>query len=158
MNDLTPIRPEPPYDEFRMRSEAESLSAELAKMLSLVAPVTMSSDQQALWIVSAVDALKDIRASEVAEISAEVRRSVTRPSQIVPEIAKLVAVRRERRAGQIRSERPMIEGPPPPRDVMAHRGEPMTEEETAELNGILEKLGATARYRMDGSRYFPERA
>jgi hypothetical protein len=43
--------------------------------------------------------------------------------------------------------------PPTRRDLMDRRGEPMSEEDTAELNGILEKLGATARYRPDGSRY-----
>jgi hypothetical protein len=48
------------------------------------------------WIASAIDALEDIRASEVAAVSAELRRSVTRPAQIVPEIARLVSERRQR--------------------------------------------------------------
>jgi hypothetical protein len=120
-------------------------------MLGLVAPITMTADQQAIWIASAVDALQDIRASEVAAVSMEVRRTVTRPSQIVPEIAKLIAEKRSQRASRITV--PVIEGPPPKKPVMDRRGQPMSEEETAELNGILEKLGATARYRPDGSRY-----
>jgi hypothetical protein len=37
---------------------------------------------------------------------------------------------------------------------MDRRGQPMSEEDTNELNGILENLGANARYRSDGSRYF----
>ena len=56
----------------------------------------MQADAQLSWIASAIDALEDIRASEVKAVSAEVRRSVTRPAQIVPEIARLVAERRQR--------------------------------------------------------------
>lgn len=63
-------------------------------MLGLVAPSSMTVDQQTLWLASAVDALEGIRASEVAAISAQVRRSVKRHNDIVPEIAKLVAERR----------------------------------------------------------------
>lgn len=56
----------------------------------------MGSDDQASWILAAVDALEDIRPTEVAAISAELRRSVTRPAQIVPEISRLVDERRKR--------------------------------------------------------------
>jgi hypothetical protein len=73
-----------------------ALALELAKSLKLVAPVSMDSDAQLAWIASAVDALEGIQAHEVAAISAELRRSVTRHSQIVPEIAKLVAQKRSR--------------------------------------------------------------
>lgn len=68
-------------------------------MLALIAPVTMTVEQQELWLRAAVDALKDIRAEEVEAVSYEVRRSVTRPNQIVPEIAKLVSERRARPVG-----------------------------------------------------------
>lgn len=44
------------------------------------------------------------------------------------------------------------------RDVMDRRGEPMSPADTAELNRKLESLGATARYREDGSRYLVEAA
>jgi hypothetical protein len=73
-----------------------ALMLELAKSLKLVAPITMSADAQMVWLQAAVDALEGIRADEVASISAELRRSVTRPSQIVPEIAKLVHAKRQR--------------------------------------------------------------
>ena len=43
-----------------------------------------------------------------------------------------------------------------PKPLMERRGEPMSEAETAELNTALEKLGAKARYRPDGSRYMAE--
>lgn len=143
MNDLTT---QPPR-----QSDGSVLTFELGKMLSLVAPVTMTAEQQTMWLASAVDALRDIRAHEVVEVSLEVRRTVTRPSQIIPEIAKLVAEKRARHSSHI--SWPMIEGPPPKRNVMDRRGQPMSEEDTAELNGILEHLGAKARYREDGSRY-----
>ena len=74
-------------------------------MLTLVAPTSMSADQQTLWLASAVDALDGIGADEVAHISAEIRRSVTRPSQIVPAIAARVAERRaeQRKFAEYRS-------------------------------------------------------
>ncbi len=37
--------------------------------------------------------------------------------------------------------------------VMDRRGQPMSQDDTDELNSTLEKLNATARYRSDGSRY-----
>jgi hypothetical protein len=46
-----------------------------------------------------------------------------------------------------------IAGLAKPRPLMERRGEAMTQDETDELNKILENLGATARYRADGSRY-----
>lgn len=54
----------------------------------------MNAEAQMVWLQAAVDALQDIRADEVAAISAELRRSVTRHNQIVPEISKLVAAKR----------------------------------------------------------------
>jgi hypothetical protein len=116
----------------------------------------MGADAQTLWLAAAVDALTDIRASEVEAVSAEVRRSVTRPGQIVPEIARLVGERRARESRMRELSRPALEAPrriP----VMDRRGQPMSEDDTAELNAILERLGATARYCKDGSRYMIEK-
>lgn len=76
------------------------LRIEIAKMLKLVAPISMGAETQAVWINAAIDALEDIRSEEVQGVSAEIRRSVTRPAQIVPEIARLVAERRERQRGR----------------------------------------------------------
>ena len=153
MNDLTQIPPQPPSQEFRMRSEAEGVSAELAKMLGLVAPVTMSGDQQALWLASAVDALQDIRAAEVAQVSMEVRRTVTRPSQIVPEIAKLVGERRARSRRIAELEPPKNALPPPPKHIMDRDRRNFTANDWAELSAHLEKVGSPVRYRADGTRY-----
>lgn len=100
MTDVTRIipatQPAPLSQRYSTTSEAQSLSIELAKCLRLVAPASMGSDDQASWILAAIDALEDIRANEVASVSAELRRSVTRPAQIVPEIARLVDEKRKR--------------------------------------------------------------
>lgn len=85
-------------------SEAQALAAEVAKCLKLVAPAGMNAEQQTVWLHTAVDALEDIRPTEVAAISTELRRMVTRPAQIVPEIARLVAEKR-RRSTTTRGER-----------------------------------------------------
>ncbi len=57
------------------------------------------------------------------------------------------------RPAQPALDTPVVEIPLPPRPVMDRRGEAMSDDDTAELNTLLEKLGATARYRADGSRY-----
>lgn len=147
MNNLTRIPSQAQSDGY----SPNSITVELAKALALVAPITMSTDQQEMWLRAAIDTLYDIRPDELAAVSLQVRKSVTRPSQIVPEIARLVA---ERRASRARiNELVAIPAPSRPKPVMDRRGEPMSEEDTAELNRILEGLGATARYRPDGSRY-----
>lgn len=87
-----PIRPSSPLP----LSEVQGLAAEVAKCLKLVAPSSMGAEQQTVWLHAAVDALQDIRQTEVAAVSAELRRSVTRPAQIVPEIARLVSEKRKR--------------------------------------------------------------
>lgn len=43
--------------------------------------------------------------------------------------------------------------PLPRKHVMDRRGQAMTLAETDELNALLEKQGANARYRSDGTRY-----
>jgi DNA (cytosine-5)-methyltransferase 1 len=92
MNDLT--KTPSPKLSVAYSANAE-MTVELAKMLALVMPISMSGEQQELWLRAAVDSLQEIRPMEVAAISAELRRSVTRPSQIVPEIARLVDERRK---------------------------------------------------------------
>lgn len=151
MNDLTPTH----YTPQSHGSSAE-LAIELAKMLALVAPTSMSSDQQEVWLRAAIDSLDGIQAKEVSQVSMEVRRSVTRPSQIVPEISRLVAEHRRERSRVAAQQREMDEirtALPPPKDLMSLRGKPMSKSDTAALNAQLESLGAKARYRPDGSRY-----
>lgn len=94
---VVPIRPSSPLQP----SEAKALAGELAKCLKLVAPASMAAEHQTVWLHAAVDALQDIRANEVADVSAEIRRTATRPAQIVPMIAELVAKKRSRATSSI---------------------------------------------------------
>ena len=82
-------------------------------MLALVAPSTMTAEQQTLWLAAAVDSLQDIRPEEIAKVSAEVRRSVQRHNQVVPKIAELVARDRASRANRITA--PNVYPPEPKR-------------------------------------------
>jgi hypothetical protein len=123
-------------------------------MLGLVAPITMSADQCTVWLASAEDALADIRASEVAEVSMEVRRSVTRPSQIVPEIAKVVAAHRvaRSRVSELVGPKPENALPPPPKHIMERDRRGFTANDWAELNAYLESMGSPVRYAADGRK------
>jgi hypothetical protein len=95
MNALTTLS----ETQYLESSESSALTIELAKVLALVAPTSMTGEQQEMWLRAAVDALKGIRASEVSAVSDELRRKVTRPAQIVPEIAELISQHRKRPTG-----------------------------------------------------------
>lgn len=135
------------------------VAAELAKMLALVAPVTMSSDQQTAWLAAAIDALEGIRPDEVAHVSLEVRRTVTRPSQIVPEIAGLVAeLRADADDERSRTIRRQIEHeaetiPPPKKHVADRDRRNFGPDDWAELNEYLASMGSVVRYGADGTKY-----
>lgn len=149
MNELTTTR----YNQqSSVSSDSANLTMQLAKMLALVAPVTMTSEQQEVWLRGAVDALSDIRPEEVEAVSLEVRRSVTRQSQIVPKISDLVAERRakERKAHQY--DPPRLEGPPPKRHVMDRDRSNFGPDDWAELNQWLESQGSRVRYDADGNK------
>lgn len=149
--DLTATPQQPP---LAASSDRSRLAVEVAKALALVAPVTMSHDQQTAWLASAVDALDGIRPGEVEAVSLELRRTVTRPAQIVPEISRLVAAHRAKRSRAAEQQHAALPSEPRRKvPVMDRRGQPMSAEDTDELNRILASLGATARYRTDGSRY-----
>jgi hypothetical protein len=150
MNDLTQI-PSPTLS-IAYSATAE-LTVELAKVLALVAPISMTTEQQEIWLRAAVDALEGIRGVEVNAISAELRRSVTRPSQIVPEIAKLVAEKRARQSRMREYDQPAIPAPPVKLHIAERSRLSFTAEDWAELNEHLERVGATKRYRSDGTRY-----
>lgn len=122
-------------------------------MLTLVAPSSMTADQQTLWLASAVDALTDIRADEVRAVSSEVRRAVTRHNQIVPEIAKLVAERRAHQRKMREYEQEALPAPPVKKHIADRDRSKFTAADWTELNEYLERMGARARYRPDGSRY-----
>ncbi len=126
---------------------------ELAKCLQLVVPASMTADDRAGWIAAAADALEDIRANEVAEVSAEVRRTVTRVAQIVPEIARLVAERRSRRSRMRDLTAPVIEGPRLRKHILDRNRSTFVEADWAELSQCLERMGSPYRYGPDGRKY-----
>jgi hypothetical protein len=92
----------------------------------------MSPEAQAVWINAAIDALDGIRANEVAAISAELRRSVTRPAQIVPEIARLVSERRRSVANAGRPDSPDAASLAIDREAGERRGKATTRAEIHE--------------------------
>jgi hypothetical protein len=103
----------------------------------------MTAEQQELFLRAAVDALEDIRADEVKSVSAEIRRSITRPNQIVPEIAKLVADRRERarRAKEQQAWAEEAARHPPPAPPAPTVSKPMTEDEIRRMPKWLRDMG-----------------
>lgn len=141
MNALT-TRSEQPSRTYSGQGE---LTIQLAKMLALVAPTSMTAEQQEMWLRAAVDALDGIRPDEVAHVSAEVRRTVIRHNQIVPEIAKLVAARREERARPARCQFALPDLPPrqpgPPLDASEIRGMPKWLKDMGLRIGFLRRDG-----------------
>jgi hypothetical protein len=104
-------------------------------MLALVAPSSMTAEQQEMWLRAAADALDGIRTDEIRHVSAEVRRMVTRHNQIVPEIAKLVA---EHRASLTRSSRCVFALPElPPRP----KAKPLSRWELDQMKPETKSLG-----------------
>jgi hypothetical protein len=124
-------------------------------MLGLVAPVTMSADQQTLWLASAVETLGDITAAELRDVSVQVRRTVKHPAQIVPEISRLVEAQRERESHRRQLDREMSEALtmlPAKRHIMDRDRDTFTASDWAELNEYLESQGSVVRYSSDGTK------
>jgi hypothetical protein len=124
-------------------------------MLGLVAPVTMSADQQTLWLASAVETLGDITAAELRDVSVQVRRTVKHPAQIVPEISRLVEAQRERESHRRQLDREMSEALtmlPAKRHIMDRDRDTFTASDWAELNEYLESQGSVVRYASDGTK------
>lgn len=143
MNELATQRHQP------FNGSSAPLTIELAKMLALVAPSSMTTEQQELWLRAAVDALEDIRADEVAHVSAEVRRAVTRHNQIVPEICKRVALKREEQGKRAR----MAALPPLPEVEPRRPGPPLSADEIRAMPKWLRDVGIRVGFlRRDGDR------
>jgi len=147
----------PPQSEGYSPTERNAKTSAIAKALGLVRPSNMSEEGARLFIASALETLEGISAAEIEVVILEVRRAVTRPAQIVPEICRLVSERRKSHRQSREYDTLALPGPPVKRDVMDRRGQPMSQEDTDELNKRLEWSGATARYRVDGSRYLVEK-
>ena len=124
-------------------------------MLALVAPSSMTAEQQTMWLAAAVDALEDIRAEEVAVVSAEIRRSATRHNQIVPAIAEKVAGLRKRRQHdrEMAAYREDLASRPPPPPPEEKPYKPLTADEIERMPKWLRDTGLRVGFlRRDGNR------
>ncbi len=125
---------------------------ELTACLALVVPVGMTEEARREWLLVAWETLKHLPEDILHESCKVARQKCDHPSKIVPVI---VAESDEWMAMRHKAASPDYTALPPPtkRHVLDRRGEAMSEDDAAELNAILERMKATARYRADGSRY-----
>jgi hypothetical protein len=132
----------------------EQFGVELTACLALVAPVGMVEESRREWLSVAWQTLKHLPPDILANGCAAARLKCDHPSKIVPTIVAETEdwLELRRRGARIEADVTYLPAPTK-RSLMDRRGEAMTEEDCAELNTILESLGATARYRADGSRY-----
>ncbi len=137
---------------------SEQFRNELTSCLALTAPAGMTEEARREWLLVAWETLKHLPSDILASGCRKARQICDHPSKIVPAI---IAETDEWMRLRQSSQRNVVEvaalPAPSVKHVMERRGEPMSEEDTAELNRILEYQGATARYRPDGSRYFMDR-
>lgn len=133
-----------------MPATSEQLAVELTSCLALVAPVGMTEEAKRDWLKVAWSELGHLPADVLSAGCSAARKTCDHPAKIVPAIIEATAQAMRWRKG---SADDAIALPAPSRKhVLDRRGEPMSEADTAELNRILESLGATARYRTDGTR------
>jgi hypothetical protein len=144
--------PQLPSSERLTPADNDTFRDELTACLALVAPAGMTEEARRDWLLVAWQSLKHLPADLLRSGCHAARQKCDHPSKIVPtiiaETAQSLRWRREMIPGQLAL---------PPKDkrhVMDRRGEPMSQADTDKLNGILENLGASARYRPDGSRYW----
>lgn len=124
---------------------------ELTACLALVVPVGMTEEGRREWLSVAWATLGHLPPDLLAIGCKAARQSCDHPSKIVPAI--IAETEQQMHWRRNAGSAPTATLLPAPKSLMDRRGEAMTEAECAELNGILENLGATARYRPDGSRY-----
>lgn len=136
-------------DEFR---------EELTKCLALVVPAGMDEAARRDWLAVAWETLRGLPGDLLRIGGAKARLVADHPSKIVPAIMDEVSgiLRQRQDAARDDRERRDRLAPPSQRHVMDRRGEPMSAADTAILNAELERLGAKARYREDGSRFLVE--
>jgi hypothetical protein len=114
----------------------------------------MTEEAKRDWLAVAWATLKHLPVDLLRIGAAKARETADHPAKVVPIIVRETAQLLESRRRSARESSALRLAPPiVKRSVMDRRGEPMNEDETNELNGILANLGATARYRPDGSRY-----
>ncbi len=151
--------PEPPSPPSRMSSgltpaTPQELVTELTACLTLCAPAGFTEAARTEWFKVARQTVGYLPLDLLGIGCDHARKVADHPSKIVPAI---ISASHDLYEGRRKAEREARSVPAlgymPKRDVMARRGEAMSEADTAELNERLERLGATVRYRADGSRY-----
>lgn len=130
---------------------------ELTACLALVVPAGMTEEARREWLSVAWETLKHLPPDILATGCDAARKTADHPSKIVPAIIAATEDWMQIRRSAVRSGGPVALPAPTKRSVMDRRGEAMTVADSTELNAILESLGATARYRPDGSRYMIDR-
>jgi hypothetical protein len=133
-------------------ASSEQFAVELTACLALVVPVGMTEEARREWLSVAWTTLKHLPSDLLARGCHAARQTCDHPSKIVPAILDATRESIEARKRIGRSDYAALPAPCR-KSVMDRRGEPMSDEDTETLNRILESLGATARYRSDGSRY-----
>lgn len=148
-------QPEPPLPCSGLTPATnEHFRNELAACLTLVAPVGMSEEARRDWFAVAWKTVGHLPPDLLSMGCEAARKSCDHPAKIVPAIiAATEAWMEARRYHSLPREQEALPAPVK-KHVMDRRGQPMSEADTAELNGILENLGADARYRPDGTRFF----
>lgn len=149
-------RPEPvlPSSAKTQPATREHFRNELVACLALVAPVGMTEEAKRDWLKVAWATLKHLPADILASGCRIAREKCDHPAKVVPAILEATAQAMRWRRDAVADH--MALPAPSRKSVMDRRGETMSEADTKELNDILENLGATARYRPDGSRFTTE--
>lgn len=140
-----------PCSERLAPGSTDTFRNELTACLALVAPVGMTEEARRDWLAVAWGTLKHLPADVLSVGAKAARETCDHPSKIVPTI--LAETDQMMRWRKETARNGLALPPPSKKHVMDRRGEPMSDEDTAKLNEILANLGATARYRSDGSRY-----
>ncbi len=149
-------RPEP-RSTFSGRASPEEFATELTKCLALVVPAGMDQAARREWLAAAWEVCGHLSSDLLRHGCAHAKEVADHPSKIVPAIIAEANAWGDIGKKYSTRDSPLQLGMMPKRDVMDRRGEAMSAADTAELNERLERLGATARYREDGSRYFIEK-
>jgi hypothetical protein len=125
--------------------------SEIAPCLTLAAGVGMSQPDQDAWFEAAFIALAGIPIGLLRRGVKAAMLKADHPSKIIPTIsAEIEDSWNWRRANPEAYAAP--EPAPPERQIEA----PMTPAEIEEFNAIMARIGASTRYRPDGSRYQAE--
>lgn len=135
---------------------SEQFRNELAACLALVVPVGMTEEARREWLLVAWETLKHLPPDILSAGCKAARQNCDHPSKIVPTIVAETNDWMAMRRNNVQRDYTALPAPTK-RHVMDRRGEAMSEEDTAELNRILESLNAAARYQTDGTRYFLDR-